>query len=447
MGPRMKSVWIGALGFSMQSLVPMSCVCAQTQGDYIAQARSVGDFIDAVGVNTHIDARSTSYADLGRVVASLNYVGFRYVRDDALEGGIPFNADRYLGLLSTGVKIDIASGNGGNAEVSAVVDAAEQLEQARPGSVCFVEGYNEIDEENDPVTFDGKVSNPGSGFYQPDIDAQNNLYNAVHSNPNLRNIGVLNFTFAYATRSGLVGDVKNDADYTNVHAYAVNGSPPGRALSTLIRDTVDSPGKPIVVTETGYPTIYPGSEPNKNFVDEKVQEMYLLDAILDDFKNNVVRTYIYELLDRRANPGDTTDQDHYGIFRYDGTPKPSATSIKSMFEILQLRAKSLSNDVATNPSYHLYTSSGIPVSYIVLEKSPSTYDFIIWSEPKIWNASASSVISEQDSGDVTIKFPKIFSMLQVFDPTTGTDAITQVLGQNQYSYEVKDHPVIIEVRF
>jgi hypothetical protein len=392
-------------------------------------------------VNTHIDARTTSYADIGLVRASLAYLGVRHIRDDALEGGIPFDVSRYQNLMSMGIGLDLASGEGDNVDPQQVIAAAQALAETRNNRLELIEGNNEIDEKRHPVNFGGMKSDAAEGYYLPAILAQKYLFDHVHSNGTLKSIPVLTFTFAHADRSGAVGNVTDGADYADVHAYAVNGTPPNKVIAKLVCMTQNVPGKPIIVSETGYPTMYPGSPPLKNLVDEKVQAAYLLDTLLDTFRMGVSRTYIYELLDRRSNPADSSDQAHYGVFRYDGSPKPAATGISNLLKVVGDGISTASS--APNLALQ-FTAQGSDVFKILLTKGGGKYDLIYWSEPKIWDATRFHIIPT-NLGEVNVRFSKKISAIEIFDPMQSAAPVIRIKGREELGYNLADHPIIIEI--
>jgi hypothetical protein len=471
---------IGIFNFSMLKLSVIGIIYLSTAGSAMAQnpapmdasqaspdlpgtfqvhtPRSSYDFIHSVGINTHIDAGGTSYSDLDLVVTCLKQTGIRYVREDAFEGWIPFQVARYKALADAGVQIDLNLGYGDAVDlVPVMLQAAEALEKASPGALCSLEGYNEVDTKLHHLTFNGKTISVAAHDYEAAAQTQEHLYKAVHDDPTLNKLPVLPFTLAWFNRSVYVRDVSAFADFANVHAYAIFGTPPRRALSTQIAGTEQVTGKPIIMTETGYPTIYPGSPNLKNLVDEKVQENFLLDSLFDNFSDNVVRTYIYELLDRRANFKDTTDQAHYGIFRYDGDPKPAATAIHNLLKILD-DGSSKADATSQSPIKYTLTSTiidqdGHPWNNDIhsknydtlLEKRSGAYDIVIWSEPIIWDAATFTLIPRKGTDTVDVTFPQAWGNVNVYDPSLGETPIQSQKNSTKVSVNIVDHPIIIEV--
>jgi len=410
------------------------------------------DFRESVGINTHLFARNTSYEDINRVVSSLSYIGIKNVREDPFEGSIPFSPSRLKALTDLGVKLDI---DGGGADlvpdIRTEVEAAKAIERMAPGSVFAVEGYNEVDDQRHPARCNGFKVDARTGDYRAAAEAQKRLYALTRQAPALRPVAVLPYTFAWCTRSSQSPDVSGYADFANVHAYCTEGGVPRRSLAAQIAGTmqVRDKNKPVMVTETGYPTIYPGYPTLKNLIAEQVQEKLLLDTLCDEFQAGIVKTYLYELLDRRANKN-TTDQAHYGVFRFDGTPKPAAMSIRRLLKLLDEGTPAARGSAPLLPLDFTLTSNIIgqdhaPNYDLVLQKKSGAYDIVIWSEPRIWNAPTFTMRPRNGVDTVTVKLSKTWSKVDVHDPTLDEVPIKSEKNSDEVSVAITDHPIVIEV--
>src|SRR5579859_7708114 len=106
-------------------------------------AISAENFIDSIGVNTHIDF--SSYSNLGAVESAINYLGVKNLRDSA-------NASKDLGSSglwqqvanATGAKFDAFATEGSVAKMEASFNNAVTL--AKQGILNFLEGGNEEDQ-------------------------------------------------------------------------------------------------------------------------------------------------------------------------------------------------------------------------------------------------------------------------------------------------------------
>src|SRR5271165_4727493 len=81
------SSWVGARAQEPPS-APKALRCA--------------DFLDSIGVNTHLRYVATQYNDVSAVIAAMKYAGFRYARDTAPEAHKP-NASHYETFARAGL--------------------------------------------------------------------------------------------------------------------------------------------------------------------------------------------------------------------------------------------------------------------------------------------------------------------------------------------------------
>ena len=113
------------------------------------------------------------------------------------------------------------------------------------------------------------------------------------------------------------------ADAVNVHTYAKPGVDTRAQVARDVELAAAAlpSGLPRYITETGYPT---GNAPRlPPWVTPNDQANLTLISLLEAFRLGVQRTYLYELFDE-ASLGDRNPEAHYGLFRSDGSAKPSA---------------------------------------------------------------------------------------------------------------------------
>ncbi|MGI4799357.1 MAG: carbohydrate-binding domain-containing protein, partial [Janthinobacterium lividum] len=399
-------------------------------------AERAADITESLGVDAHLDLWNTSYGTAGGtapntalVASSLAFLGIDHVRV-----GIPTaqTLPEQQSLMADGVKFDVLL-----AENSSTSLLPQQIAALDPiaSSISSIEGPNEVNITSG-FSWNGQNTLAAAASYQKAI------YQAVQADPALAGKPVLNLTLGgvgLSTYAGL-GNLSADATYGNIHVYYPDGLPPASTLQyaeTL--GHASTPGDPLVITETNYPTDGAIS-PN---VSDDVQAKYDLDLIMDATKDGIVSTYFYELLDEAADPTNSNIQLHYGLFNSDGTPKPAATAIHNLTTLLA--------DPGTNASTFktgalAYSISGLPASgnSLLLEKSNGAYDVVVWAEPVLWNVSSSSETAAT-ARSVTVSFTSAHSEVKVFDPLAGTAAILEQSNSTSVTVSVTDHPLIIEV--
>ncbi|MBB3459428.1 calcium-binding protein [Rhizobium sp. BK377] len=393
----------------------------------MTQATRITDVIDSFGIDTHIDYTDGKYSNIAEVVKALDYLGLDTVRDHApTPASDPYGQGHLGDAADAGVKFVFVSGR--DDTPATVVQRLHAFVEAHPGAVVGIEGPNEVN--NWPVSYKGLSGEAAALAYQKD------LFNAVNADPLLKDIPVLGFT-GYT--------VASSNDYTTIHTYAKEGDQPFSWLSRESGDQMRAdPGKPLTITEIGYHTsLTADTNGGWEGVDETTQAKLLLNTLMDGAFLGSEGTFIYQLLDAYSDPGGADQEKHFGLFRLDYTPKPAATAIHNLTDILE-------DDGATqatfNPGTLNYTINGLPStarSYLT-EKSDGSYQIIIWNEPDIWNQTTDKAI-QATTASVNVNLGGAFGTVQVYDPLTGNVPIKSFSNISSLNVDVVDHPIIINI--
>jgi hypothetical protein len=386
------------------------------------------DFLQTLGVNTHIG--SDPYNDPTQLAALLSYLGIGNVRQTA-----PIDATSYAetaALGQAGPKIDLVINGGGPVDLTGamanVIGLAPYLNA--------VENVNEVNIY--PVSYGGQSGVDAAILLQKD------LYAAVHGNASLAGIPVLMFTIGGADPDAFpqIGDLSAYADYANIHSYPPQALRPIFVIHAAIDGgRTDAPSKPVMITETGYYTLTNGV--GWGGIPESLQASYLLDELLDEAAAGVKRTYLYDLID------DGTDlnnqEDHFGLFRHDGTAKPAATAIHNLTTLL---ADTGAGAATFTPAAFSYTADGIPYDYtgnsMVLDKSDGSHIIALWNEEQLWDTTSLTALPAT-THNVTLTLDKLYDTVKVYDPTIGTAPIETLTNVRQLSLAVVDHPLLVDV--
>ncbi|SNB71548.1 Hemolysin-type calcium-binding repeat-containing protein [Arboricoccus pini] len=381
------------------------------------QAGRSADFIDSIGVNTHLPFLWSDYADYKTVIDDLNYLGIGMVRDSIPNGDSGAN---FKYLAEAGIKFDLGTQNVGS-NFDDVMQRLEDFVTKYPGSVIAVEGPNEVD--RDSVTFDGMSGEAGAIAYQKA------LYSYVHSSSVLDDIPVWDLT-------GIDGQV-TAADAENVHAYPYHGKQPNDRL-TISTDEAKSyvDGKPIVYTEIGYYTM-PGY--GWGGLDQKTQAIYLVNVLFDSIRLGMDKVFIYQLLE----DGGSDFRDHFGLYDSNGNAKQSATAIHNLTTVLDDHSSNATSFTSGSLDYQLHDMPDTAYSTL-LEKSDGTFELALWNEAKIWDANA---LQDIDIGtqEVTIDFNKSYSTINVYDIIKGTSAIETFHDASSITVDLGADALVVEV--
>ncbi|TLU72542.1 carbohydrate-binding domain-containing protein, partial [Lichenicoccus roseus] len=392
-------------------------------------------FKSSLGVDVHLDYWNTSYGLIGGtggnealVARSLAYLGITNLRV-----GVPTaqTLPEMEALAASGAKFDVLMPSTSSSSL-----LTSQLAAIAPiaSAVMAVEGPNEVNLTSD-FSWNGSSTLGAAAAYQ------SALYAAVEATPDLAKDAVYSLTLGGVGASGYagLGNLSAAATDGNMHVYYQNGLPPASTLQyALGLATTSTPSDPTVITETNYTSapMISGS------VSVDVQARYDLDLLMDATKDGVQATFLYELLDEQVDPKDTNNEDHFGLFNADGTPKEVATAIHNLMATLSDTGSAAST---FTPGALAYTISGLPASgdTLLMEKSNGAFDLVVWAEPEIWNAKTSTPIAATPRATI-VQFAGIQSEVKVVDPLTG-NTVSDSFKVSSVVLSVTDHPLIVEV--
>jgi hypothetical protein len=397
---------------------------------------SASGFINSLGVNTHAGFGWGAYNDLAVMTDDLKYLGITKLRDAVATN--PAAEPVVDGLAAAGYKFDFIVSSAlpftGSAGLQSYMASLNQFAAEHPGSISAIEGLNEANIQ--PFSYNGSSSLSAAAAFQ------NELYQTVKADGALSSIPVYNLSLGYNDPEGYsqLGNMSGSTDYTNAHTYvSVDTSPQSSLSATLSAVESAAPGKPVVITETGYTT-----QANTAYlgVDQTVQAKSILNILMDAYKDGVSATYLYELIDRNSSSNDTNAEDKFGLFNSDGTPKLAATAIHNLTTILA--DNGTGGHQPTAPLNYSLSNMPTTAESMVLGKSNGAYDLVVWAEPKLWDGATDTEISNA-AQTVTVNLGGVHHSVNVYDTLSGTTPIATYTDVSTITILVTDHPVIIEI--
>ncbi len=415
------------------------------------QAQSANNFIDSIGVNTHVNYTDTAYGKFDRLLKpSLKYLGVRHIRDGVDDGGNnSLVLKRYRDLHSNGIQLTAAVPY----ETTSMPALIAMIKTQRD-VLEAVEGPNETD------IFE-QFSYKGQKFPEGTIAFMKDFYPAIKADPQLRDLPVLQTTLAFpgyrlakGVRADLLGDLSKYADYGNSHNYFAFGEVPSNTIKNnhLPLNSRVTPGKPMMSSEGGYQMgDWDGFKGNWEDgqsapFSEDIHGRYLLRYMLEQYRLGYKRSFIYELLD--------IDQPKWGLFRSDGTLKPAATGIRNLIGILNESTWDTSSKKWITPNQKPgtleYELQNQPASIhtLLLQKSNGTTYLILWNEFKNWNAVTGKPVYSNPV-PVNLRIKQAVKRIRTYLPLKQREA-TQTFDSSKLSsgsvqLNVPDHPLIVEI--
>ena len=402
-------------------------LAAAATGPSARQAKPSTDFLDSIGVNTHLSWLDSRYANVGAVTQALGYLGVRNVRDAITNGtvGAAFNA-----LGDAGIKLDFFVPYQSTAAAPGqVLEWTLQQVKDHAWMTRFIEGPNEVDFW--PVTRGGLT-----GYAAADA-TQRDLYAQVKADTVLSHFPVLQFTIGDYPNYAGQADMSAYADFGTTHAYTGDVDAPG--VNVSFASTAARPlngADPVITTETGYGT---STSLSYGRVSELAQAKYVPELLAEQYAQGIKATYLYQLFDPYAKADPTNDFfNYYGLFRPDGTAKPAATALHRMTTWLA------DPGLPFTPGTLDYALGNAPATLgsVLLQKSDGTFMLMLWNGVKAYNQDTSGDITTAPA-TVDLDFSAAPKGLTMLDTLTGTStAITPGL---HVSLAVPDHVVLLRI--
>ena len=404
------------------------------------QAVQADRFVDSIGVAVHLNYYDTSYGNFKRVKNSLDFLGVRHIRDG-------LNSDqKYLNRIEKlnreGIKLTAVVPY----QPKSVENILTQV-KATGDAVEAIEGPNETD------IFDFRYK--GQRFVEGTRALMKDLYTALQQDPVLgdsgRDIPLIQTSVGHENEkndAGLtypeqLGDLSAYADFGNSHNYFSFGAPPSKEidLNHIADDAaVVTLGKPLISTEGGYHTATAINDVTLGLPDD-IHGRYMTRYLLEQFTSGYDRSFVYELLDLKPDPENNDARDNWGLFEVDGTPKPAATGIANLINLLE------DPGGAFTPDSLNYSLRGMPEAgnSLLLQKRDGRFLLVLWNDVDNWDEQADKPIYHKDV-PVTLELQQPIGRIQTYRPlTNGLTPVKTYSATNQVTLQVPDHPLVVEL--
>jgi hypothetical protein len=353
----MKKLLLAAL---LAPVLPILLVAPRARAENAAPADA---FVDSIGVTIHMSYTNTPYySQWPQVFTSLRTLGIRHYRD----GFYPWDPAKvpyyqhHQQLGAAGIHGDIIIPWNPKTTPDQIVQFCKLATDCE-----VLEDPNEINASRMPDW----------------VNRLKSMLPVIDQAAEQLHVPVYGPSFTKANAYSETGDIGSTMTFNNLHIYfggrhpGSNGWGPknyGSINYWKQLAEIDGPGKPSVVTETGYMT-----EENKPYsVPEDLQAVYELRTLMEMYNAGIVRTYIYEFLDEVSSP-------NYGIMHADLTPKPAYTGLKNLVDLLSDKGPRFT------PGSLDYTlqGAGTDVHHLLLQKRDGTFYLALWIEQPGYDAA------------------------------------------------------------
>jgi hypothetical protein len=401
---------------------------------HAVKPKSAASFRDSVGVVTHAVYYDTAYGNWSRVVAKLDELGVKHLRDGIYGNPAPQWRDwneRYFRAVDLaaahGMRFDFIVGKPGNP-----AGTIDQLLAVAGGRLRHateaLEQPNEVDHFSGTKGWAGRLTR-----------YSRELYRKAKRNPALRGVPVVGPAFGTVTGASRVGDQRAFLDVGNIHPYTYGLSPDSRQVrAELARGSTVSGRKPVWATEAGFHNAMRGPADQQPGVSEKVAAVYLTRTFLQHFASGIRRTYAYELLDEKPDPRGNDPEQHFGLLRRDFSPKPAFTALKNLLTLVgpargRSRLRPLRIGVRGPADLHK----------LVLRKADGNYLVAFWRTASMWDIKRKRAVRVAPRR-VTVTLPGA-RRVRAGDPVRSHRLVKAPLRHGRVALLMAGRPVVLEV--
>lgn len=399
-------------------------------------------FLDSLGVVAHLTDKD--YPSSSVTLEKLKYLGVRHVRtNNAINSTEGVVTTKKLG--QNGIRFDftVPAPSGNPPSAGAIQTATDKrvnyvVDNGLAPYTELIETFNEYDNGRTTETWVNTIKQS-----QPYLYAQSTKLGSGIKIMGPSLVGYkLGSTASAITAAADGKPLSSYFSYGNLHTYfgysapessygdAQSGSilkpatsPTGAATNFDTRvqyyTYYISPDKPIIITETGYNTDAKGWSKG---VSEKAAGIYTPRMFLEAYRIGVVRTYEYELYDEAtASP---SHEQHFGLFRKDGSPKPAAVALHNMTSLLA------GGSDAFTPASLPVTFSGdtTGLKKVMLQKSDGEHWLMLWRGLPVYGSDHKDKDVAATNVSVNFSSPRSVTL---YSGLTQTSPTTRSLGSVQ----------------
>ena len=153
------------------------------------------------------------------------------------------------------------------------------------------------------------------------------------------------------------------------------------------------------------------------------------------------RLYVYELLDQKPDPQNKNAEMHFGLFRFDNSPKPVAYAIRNLTSVLNTGTTRRATGAARNTL--AYTLADMPASAngLLLQKKDGRFVLALWNETAIWDRATGTPVTHPPAR-VSVDFGATASRVDLYVSATPLASHRDV---RQLTVNLPDHVILLEV--
>ncbi|WP_219414373.1 hypothetical protein [Pseudonocardia nigra] len=282
-------------------------------------AKPADAVVDTIGVAMHHHYSDTAYGEHD-LLAMLERLGVRHIRDAVTPQSMEFYK-QFVEQVGPGAGVSYILNDG---EPMSVQDQLRLIAEQAPGTASQIESDNEPD-------CDGW----GAGEVESYHDLARDLRAQMDSLPELHDVPLTTPSFCRNNKSSFTtyGD-DGVSERFNMHPYTGGELPEKKIAELLAAAREAAPDATPVITEGGFHGAVNKDNEHKP-TSEMAQSAYLPQMFLEYAAQGIALTHAYELIDQHDDPGRTQREHNFGLFRADGSIKPSGASLAALTSALR----------------------------------------------------------------------------------------------------------------
>jgi hypothetical protein len=385
-----------------------------------SRALPAAAFVGSIGVVVHLQYSDTAYARQAELIARLREAGIGHVRE-----GMPDQPGPLVQGLSALRAAGIHATLVGEADRDPATAVAQSL-AVMGGGIDAFEAPNELD-------------NSGAPDWPAKLEAYTTAL-AATVRQQAPNVPVIGPSFINpSSRNQVPRDLPG---LFNGHPYS-GGLPPEPALAqALLERRVTAPHRRVVFTEVGYHNALHASG-GQPAVSEGVAATYIPRLLMTAFGAGVRRTFLYELVDEKPDPGLIDAEQHFGLLRNDLSPKPAFTAVQTMIRAIR---ESGGPPSSIDFGWRLDVPGGQEVKHVTLARRDGSHVIALWRPVSVWDRDARR---DLDFGTVGVRLTFAdpgASDIAVWRPSLSTEPVLRREQVSRLGLQLAGDLVLVSVR-
>ncbi|NES18020.1 MAG: hypothetical protein F6K41_03615 [Symploca sp. SIO3E6] len=434
------------------------------------KAISADDFVNSIGVVTHLSYTETPYAQNWddnnpsyNLQELLSELGIRHIRDRMLSPSyspvLSYAPVRFAQLYkNAGIKLTVLI----DLKKDEILDHSPisgEVEFWSKGrfniNADLIHIADTIEAIEGPNEYDNPKYTPDKNWPTTLREYQRKLYNLVKQNDILASKPVLMPSLVRTDNCQKVGDLTDIIDKANIHSYP--SYPYWRFPSATINWHLNNVKKcseeqPIIATETGYTTV-PGK------LDEQTEAKYLPRLFAEYFSRGIERTFTYEFIDIPRHNG---IQAHFGLIKaksinedeftsYILNPKKSYYALKNLINLLNDSQWDSQNKSWGQPNFESralnieFFDKERSTHYLLLQKSDGNYYLLLWREIEAYNKRRGNFENDIDKLEIKVVDDLLSASQYSYDTNFNYVEKELQVSDNSITVKVPDSLTVIKI--